>query len=97
MSRDLLDYFFNDLGVTVFQSRSPYNGNIFRRKLLPEVNRRAGLTSPALLAAILFVAAQTCDQKIFLATHAYLEQRYVMTYSQSLIRLLGVLLKSFKT
>ncbi|KAJ6104700.1 hypothetical protein N7523_011020 [Penicillium sp. IBT 18751x] len=62
---DLLDYFFNDQGLTSFQTRSPYNlATIFRKESILRL-KEPRPTSAALLAAILFVAAQTCDEKVF--------------------------------
>jgi hypothetical protein len=85
---DLLDYFFHDLGVTVFQSRSPYNlANIFRKSSFLRLKEPRS-TSPALLAAILFVAAQTCDQKIF-RRRTYLRARICDELLAITVRLLG--------
>ncbi|KUL82879.1 hypothetical protein ZTR_09007 [Talaromyces verruculosus] len=85
---DLLDYFFNDLGVTVFQSRSPYNlANIFRKSSFLRLKEPRS-TSPALLAAILFVAAQTCDQKIF-RNRTYLRAKICDDLLAITVRLLG--------
>lgn len=85
---DLLDYFFNDLDVTGFQSRSPYNlANIFRKSSFLRLKEPRS-TSPALLAAILFVAAQTCDQKIF-RNRTYLRARICDELLAITVRLLG--------
>jgi hypothetical protein len=61
----LLDYFFNDHCLSSFDTRSPYNfATIFRKgSILRRKEPRP--TSPAPLAAIFFVAAQTCDEKVF--------------------------------
>lgn len=62
----LLDYFFNDFDLTSLWTRSPYNlATIFRKESILRLQEPRP-TSPALLVAFLFVAAQTCDQTVFL-------------------------------
>ncbi|GFG00329.1 C6 transcription factor [Aspergillus udagawae] len=62
---EMLDYFFNDPGAAVFQTRSPYNlATIFRRSSVLRMKEPRS-TSSALLAAIFFVCAQTYDEKTF--------------------------------
>jgi len=65
---DLLDLYFTNPSTSFFQPASPYVlTHIFRpRSFLHPTNPRP--TSPALLCAMLWVAAQTCDAPFLTAT-----------------------------
>ncbi|OBT53599.1 hypothetical protein VE04_07443 [Pseudogymnoascus sp. 24MN13] len=62
---DLIDFYFAEPSRSLFESASPYVlTHIFRKKsFLHPTNPR--ITSPALLAAMLWVTAQTSDSQIF--------------------------------
>ncbi|KAF8545205.1 fungal-specific transcription factor domain-containing protein [Trichophaea hybrida] len=65
---DLLDLYFTNPSTSFFQPASPYVlTHIFRRRsFLHQTSPRR--TSPALLCAMLWVAAQTCDAPFLTAT-----------------------------
>ncbi|KAI5795659.1 fungal-specific transcription factor domain-containing protein [Geopyxis carbonaria] len=67
---DLLDLYFTNPSTSFFQPASPYVlTHVFRRRsFLHPTNPRP--TSPALLCAMLWVAAQTCDAPFLTATPA---------------------------